>query len=64
MEDTVKYKKDLEGNLYNLYLKKEIDQNNFQITYAKKGFFKEINNMPIKRSVNYGNALFINQNFL
>ena len=40
-------KKDLEGNLYNLYLKKEIDQNNFQITYAKKGFFKEINNMPI-----------------
>ena len=40
-------KKDTEGNLYNLYLKKEIDQNNFQITYAKKGFFKEINNMPI-----------------
>lgn len=40
-------KKDAEGNLYNLYLKKEIDQNNFQITYAKKGFFKEINNMPI-----------------
>jgi len=40
-------KKDVEGNLYNLYLKKEIDQNNFQITYAKKGFFKEINNMPI-----------------
>ena len=40
-------KKDVEGNLYNLYLKKEIDQNNFQITYAKKGFFKEIYNMPI-----------------
>ena len=40
-------KKDVEGNLYNLYLKKEIDKNNFQITYAKKGFFKEINNMPI-----------------
>ena len=40
-------KKDAEGNLYNLYLKKEIDQNNFQVTYAKKGFFKEINNMPI-----------------
>jgi lipopolysaccharide export system permease protein len=40
-------KKDAEGNLYNLYLKKEIDQNNFQITYAKKGFFKEIKNMPI-----------------
>ncbi|MDC1002530.1 LptF/LptG family permease [Candidatus Pelagibacter sp.] len=40
-------KKDLEGNLYNLYLKKEIDQNNFQITYAKRGFFKEFNNMPV-----------------
>ena len=40
-------KKDVEGNLYNLYLKKEINQNNFQVTYAKKGFFKEINNIPI-----------------
>ena len=40
-------KKDIEGNLYNLYLKKEIDQNNFQITYAKKGYFKEFNNLPI-----------------
>ena len=40
-------KKDLEGNLYNLYLKKEIDENNFQITYAKRGFFKEFNNMPV-----------------
>jgi lipopolysaccharide export system permease protein len=40
-------KKDIEGNLYNLYLKKEIDKNNFQITYAKRGKFKEINNIPI-----------------
>jgi lipopolysaccharide export system permease protein len=40
-------KKDIYGNLYNLYLKKEIDKNNFQITYAKKGQFKEINNIPI-----------------
>ena len=39
--------KDTEGNLYNLYLKKEIDENNFQITYAKKGFFKEVQNIPI-----------------
>ncbi len=39
--------KDLNGNLYNLYLKKEIDENNFQITYAQKGFFNEINNIPI-----------------
>ena len=40
-------KKDEEGNLYNLYIKKEIDQNNLQITYAKKGIFKEVNNSPI-----------------
>ena len=40
-------KKDIDGNLYNLYLKKEINQNDFQITYAKKGIFKEFNNMPV-----------------
>ena len=40
-------KKDKEGNLFNLYLKKQIDQNNFQITYAKKGVFKELNNIPV-----------------
>ena len=38
-------KKDKEGNLYNLYLKKEIE--NVQTTYAKKGQFKELNNIPI-----------------
>ncbi len=40
-------RKDSKGNLYNLYLKKEIDKDNFQITYSKKGNFKEINNTPI-----------------
>jgi lipopolysaccharide export system permease protein len=40
-------KKDSEGNLYNLYLKKEVDENNFQITYAKKGIFKEFDNTPV-----------------
>ena len=40
-------KKDDEGNLYNLYLKKEINDDNFQITYAKKGFFKEFDNIPV-----------------
>jgi lipopolysaccharide export system permease protein len=40
-------KKDNEGNLYNLYLKKQIDQNNFQLTYAKKGIFKEFNKIPV-----------------
>ena len=40
-------KKDKEGNLYNLYLKKETDEKNFQITYAKKGFFREFDNIPV-----------------
>ena len=40
-------KKDKNGNLYNLYLKKEIGKDEFQITYAKKGEFKEIGNNPI-----------------
>ena len=40
-------KKDKNGNLYNLYLKKEIGVNEFQITYAKKGEFKEIGSNPI-----------------
>ena len=39
--------KDESGNLSNLYLKKKIDKNNFQVTYAKKGVFKEINNRPL-----------------
>ena len=40
-------KKDEEGNLYNLYLKKEIENDEFQITYAKKGSFKQIGKIPI-----------------
>jgi lipopolysaccharide export system permease protein len=40
-------KKDKKGNLYNLYLKKETNKENFQITYAKKGYFKEFNNLPV-----------------
>ena len=40
-------RKDEKGNLYNIYLKKEIDQNNIQVTYAKKGMIKETNNFPI-----------------
>ncbi len=40
-------KKDDEGNLYNLYLKREFNQNHFQITYGKKGIFKDINGTPI-----------------
>ena len=40
-------KKDEDGTLYNLYLKREINENDTQITYAKKGIFKNINNFPI-----------------
>ncbi|MDC0406624.1 LptF/LptG family permease [Candidatus Pelagibacter sp.] len=40
-------KKDNEGNLYNLYLKKQIGQNNFQLTYAKKGVFREFNKTTV-----------------
>ncbi len=40
-------KKDENGNLFNLFIKKEINKNNFQITYAKRGEFKEMGNFPI-----------------
>ena len=40
-------KKDKDGSLYNLYLKKAESDKNFQITYAKKGYFKEINKSPV-----------------
>ena len=39
-------KKDKNGNLINLYLKKELDDG-FQITYAKKGIIKKTNNSQI-----------------
>ena len=40
-------KKDENGILYNLYLKRVIKENEFQITYAKKGEFRQIGNIPI-----------------
>ena len=39
--------KDNEGYLYNIYLKKDINSANFELTYAKKGIFKEIDNTPL-----------------
>ena len=39
--------KDKNGNLDNLYLKKEINDQEFQVTYAKKGEFKEMGNTPV-----------------
>lgn len=38
---------DEEGNLYNIYLKKQTNQSDFEITYAKKGEFKELNKTPV-----------------
>ncbi len=39
-------RQDPNGDLHNLYIKKD-DGNGFQVTYAKKGVFKIINNIPI-----------------
>ncbi len=39
--------KDKEGNLYNIFLKKDINRDEFEITYAKKGMFKQIHDKPI-----------------
>ncbi len=38
--------KDSEGYLYNLYIKKDLN-NGFEITYAKKGIFKQMSGIPI-----------------
>ena len=40
-------KKDLDGSLTNIYIKREINKNNIQITYAKKGIFKNTGNFPV-----------------
>ncbi len=39
--------KDRDGNLYNLYLKKEYNEKYFQITYAKKGVFRDIKGVSV-----------------
>ena len=39
--------KDNSGNLTNLYLKKVINGDEFQITYAKRGMFKQIGETPV-----------------
>ena len=41
--------KDDEGFFYNIYLKNKTGDENFQITYAKRGVFKKINNASILR---------------
>ena len=52
--------KDQDGNLINIYLKKEIDDNSYQITYSKNGkFLGEENNKILKlyngETINYVN---------
>ena len=37
--------KESDGKLNNIYLKKDNDGNNYQVTYAKYGFFEKINNI-------------------
>jgi len=39
--------KEVDGSLKNIYLKKNLSSENFQITYAKKGKFEIINNSPV-----------------
>ena len=39
--------KNIDGKLQNLYIKRELKNNEYQITYAKSGEFKEISNTPV-----------------
>jgi lipopolysaccharide export system permease protein len=60
--------KDKDGILKNIYLKKSTTYDNFQITYAKKGFFKNINGNNILvlydgETINVENKNIINFNF-
>ena len=61
-------KKDLEGYLYNLYVKRDLENNDFLITYAEKGKFKNINNTPVLilfngETINYQNNEITNFSF-
>ncbi|MDA8609189.1 LptF/LptG family permease, partial [Candidatus Pelagibacter bacterium] len=60
--------KDKDGVLKNIYLKKSTTHDNFQITYAKKGFFKNINGNNILvlydgETINVENKNIINFKF-
>ena len=60
--------KDQNGNLINIYLKKEIDQNSYQITYSKTGkFIGEEDNKILKlyngETINYVNEKISKFNF-
>ena len=45
-------KKDSEGFLYNIYVKRELEENDFLITYAEKGKFTNYKNTPVLKLFN------------
>ena len=45
-------RKDSDGFLYNIYVKRELEENNFLITYAEKGKFVSYNNTPVLKLFN------------
>ena len=54
--------KDIDGNFKNIYIKRNIGKDNFQITFAKKGIFKKGKNFSILELSNGENInLFNNQ---
>ena len=53
-------KKDENGLLHNLYIKKEFDENQFQITFAKKGKFEQTGKNP--KLILYQGARISSQN--
>ena len=53
--------KDDEGNYNNIYIKKDTTKNNFQITYAKKGVFKNKNGIPVLELYNGENLNLNNE---
>ena len=52
--------KDGEGNYNNIYIKKKIDNNDFQIIYAKKGIFKKNQKDPVLELFNGENTSLSN----
>ena len=52
--------KDSEGNYNNIYIKKKIDNNDFQIIYAKKGIFKKNQKDPVLELFNGENTSLSN----
>jgi lipopolysaccharide export system permease protein len=52
--------KDIDGTFNNMYIKRNIGKNNFQITFAKKGILKKSNNLTILELFNGENINLFN----